>query len=124
MENPGPVHGISGDRIPHLEYLADSRSLAVLRLLQTEVDAEGQDELLRLIGRYFGLPGVMIFLTPVRSATEPYAVGVDQNRRPWKKSGDLYSMAHVGTMINGSWCPAPKGEEDAVWIWLCLAAAA
>ncbi len=119
---PGPVHGVTGERIPHLEYLADSRSLAILRLLEFEVDTDGQDELLRLIGRYFGTPHLQVFLTPVRSNTAPFAVGVDQNQRPWKRCGNLYTLVHTGRMSGDTLMPAANGEENAVMIWVCLAA--
>lgn len=117
-------YGISGDPIAHLVELEEMRSSEALTMLLPEVDTEGEHELRRLMDLCSGKKDVRIHFAAVRTSTPPYMVGVDVNRRYWPRRGNLYVCVHIGTVCNGTLEMTEKDKEDAVWIWLCLAAEA
>ncbi len=117
------VHGISGEVDARLAPLERIRSSEVLTLILPEVEGEAEHEIRRLIELTSGKRDVRVWFYATRTTAQPFMIGPGGDPRPWSKHGDLYTCSHVGTVRAGSLEMVPAGQEDAVWIWLCLAAA-
>lgn len=118
------INDVEGEPIVELQDIADDRTVGALYRLIDFADEPGRIELRRLLDRIKEqrlTPTVHVY--PVRSRKHPYAIGWDDNNRPWPRVGNLYVYPLVGRMEEGKLSPAAEGQEDAIWIWCCLAAA-
>lgn len=113
--------GIQGETVPALQTLARNSSSEVLTSLLPEVEGDAHTELRRLLDLVSGKKEVRVWLSPVCTTTRPYMVGPDQNQRYWSRHGDLYTCVHTGTIKEGKLVMVSADEEDAAFIWLCLA---
>lgn len=118
------INDVEGDPIVELQDIVDDRTVGALYRLIDFVDEPARIELRRLLTRIKEQRlKPTVYVHPVRSRKHPYAIGWDDNARPWQRAGNLYLYPLIGRAEEGKLSPAAEGKEDAIWIWCCLAAA-